>query len=175
MRNILLLLTVLLAPAIVFAQYKPVEQGSTLTFAIKNLGVNVNGSFTGVDGTINFDLQNIGTSNFDVTINAATVNTDNVLRDEHLKGESYFDVQNYPRIRLASTQITGKNGSYVFTGNLTIKGKSKILSFPFTASVVANGLVFKGSFKMNRRYFAIGGASTIADELQVNLNIIAKK
>lgn len=175
MKNILLLLAVLLAPGIVFAQYKPVEQGSTLTFTIKNLGFNVNGFFTGFDGTINFDLQNAGASSFDVTINAATVNTDNALRDEHLKGESYFDVQHYPRIRLVSTQITGKNGSYVFTGNLTIKGKSKIISFPFTAGAIADGLVFKGSFKMNRRDFAIGGASTIANELQVNLNIIAKK
>lgn len=170
-----LLFALLLAPGVLFAQYKPVEQGSALTFSIKNLGFNVNGSFTGLDGTISFDPQNAGISNFDVTINAATVNTDNTLRDEHLKGESYFDVQNYPRIRLASTKITGKNGNYVFTGTLSIKGKSKSISFPFTAAAAADGFVFKGSFKMNRRYFAIGGASTIADELEVTLNIVAKK
>lgn len=171
----ILLLAVLFAPGIAFAQYKPAEQGSTLTFIIKNLGFNVNGSFTGVDGTINFDLQNAGAGNFDVTINAATVNTDNSLRDEHLKGENYFDVANYQRIRLVSTKITGKNGNYIFTGTLSIKGKSQSISFPFTAGATANGLVFKGSFKINRRNFAIGGASTIADELEVNLNIIAKK
>ncbi|MES2275621.1 MAG: YceI family protein [Bacteroidota bacterium] len=159
------------------AQYKPVEQGSSLKFTIKNLGFGVDGSFSGLEGNINFDAQNVAASSFDVTLNAATVNTDNNLRDEHLKGDAYFDVKNHPRIRLVSTKVAAanKSGTYNFSGELTIKGKTKAIAFPFTANPTADGYLFKGTFKMNRRDFAIGGASTIADELEVNLNIIAKK
>jgi len=175
MKKITILLLVLLVSKISSAQLKPVEQGSTLTFTIKNLGFGVNGSFKGFEGNINFDPQNAESSNFDVTINSATVNTDNNLRDEHLRSDGYFDVKNYPHIRLVSTKVTGKNGSYTFTGQLTIKNKSQAVSFPFTATSSADGYLFKGSFKIKRKDFGVGGTSTVSDELEVNLNVIAKK
>ncbi|MDN3581588.1 YceI family protein [Mucilaginibacter flavus] len=159
------------------AQYKPVDEGSALKFTIKNLGFGVDGTFSGFEGTINFDPQNVDKSNFDVTINASTVNTDNSLRDEHLRGENYFDVKNNPLIRLHSTRVTlaSKTGTYSFTGNLTIKGKTKSITFPFTTAATTDGFIFKGSFKINRKDFGVGGISTIADELQVNLSVIVKK
>ena len=157
------------------AQYKPVEQGSTLKFTIKNLGFGVDGSFSGFAGDISFDAQKPAVSSINVTINAATVNTDNSLRDEHLKADGYFDVKNYPLIRLVSNKIvTGKASVYQFNGVLTIKGKSKTISFPFTATSLADGYLFKGTFKINRKDFGVGGTSTIADELEVQLNVIAK-
>lgn len=159
-----------------YAQYKPVEQGSALKFTIKNLGFGVDGSFTGFEGTINFNPQNLAASNFDVTVSATTVNTDNSLRDEHLKGEGYFDVKNYPRIRMVSAQITNiKSGTYMFNGQLTMKGKTKPIKFPFEATQSGDGFVFKGSFKMNRRDFGVGGTSTVSNELEVMVNVTAKK
>jgi polyisoprenoid-binding protein YceI len=175
MKKITILLLLILSSKISSAQLKPVEQGSTLTFNIKNLGFGVKGSFKGFDGNINFDPQNAESSNFDVTINSSTVNTDNNLRDEHLRGEGYFDVKNYPQIRLVSTKITGKNGAYTFTGALTIKGKSQNISFPFTVTSSADGYLFKGAFKIKRKDFGVGGTSTVSDELEVTLNVIAKK
>jgi len=166
----------LLTAAIAVAQYKPVDPGSALRFTVKNFGFDVQGSFTGLKGSINFDPQNLANAGFDVTIDAGTINTDNSTRDQHLKGEDYFDVKNYPVIRLLSGKVVaGKNGVYVLTGALTIKGKSKEISFPFTVNPSNDGLVFKGSFKINRKDFGVGGTSTIANELEVTLNVIAKK
>jgi polyisoprenoid-binding protein YceI len=177
MKKPILLLLIIAATNACMAQYKPVEQGSTMKFTIKNLGIGMDGAFSGFEGTINFDPQNIAASHFDVTINASTVNTDNSLRDDHLKGNSYFDVKNYPRIRLTSDKITGtnKNGVYMVSGQLTIKGRSKPISFPFTAAPSADGYIFKGSFKINRRDFEVGGASIVSDELTVFLNVMVKK
>jgi polyisoprenoid-binding protein YceI len=159
-----------------FAQYKPVEPGSSLKFSIKNLGFGVEGTFSGFEGMIDFDPQSLSGSKFDVTINAATINTDNNLRDEHLKGDSYFDVKNSPRITMESNKITAMGkGTYQFNGLLTIKGKSRPISFPFTASPFADGYAFKGSFKMKRKDYSIGGTSTVSDELEVNINVTAKK
>ncbi|WP_162996447.1 YceI family protein [Mucilaginibacter celer] len=159
------------------AQYKPVEQESDLKFTIKNLGFDVEGTLAGFEGNISFDIQNLAGSSFDVTVAAATINTGNSLRDDHLRGENYFDAKNYPKIRLVSEKITllSKSGTYRLSGKLTMKGVIKPVSFPFTVVALPGGYNFKGSFKINRRYFGIGGTSTLADELEVNINVTAKK
>lgn len=175
MKRIFVIALVLLLSKVATAQYKPVDAGSALKFTIGNFGFDVNGSFSGFMGKINFDPENPTTTSFDVTIDAATVNTDNQLRDSHLKGADYFDVADYPRIHLISGKITGSKNSYKFTGKLTIKGKSKDISFPFTAVAAADGYLFSGTFKINRKDFDIGGTSTISNELQVSLNVHAVK
>lgn len=176
-KKIIVVLLLITTSHFLFAQYKPINETSELKFRIANLGFNVDGSFSGIDGSILFDPQNINASRFEVSVAAGTVNTDNNLRDEHLKEEGYFDIKNYPLIKLVSEKITPGKGSnaYVFSGRLTIKGQSKTISFPFTATAVANGYLFKGSFKINRKDFGVGGTSTIANELEVNINVNARK
>ena len=169
------MMLIALVSKIACAQYTPVDAGSSLQFTIKNFGFEVTGTFKGLQGNVIFDPANAASSAFDVTIDASTVNTDNSLRDGHLKGDSYFDVQHYPKIHFVSTQVAGKNGSYKITGKLTIKKTTKIISFPFTASASNGGYLFKGSFTINRKDFDVGGASTISDELTVALSIAAKK
>jgi polyisoprenoid-binding protein YceI len=176
MKKIIFLLLISLTAKIASAQYKPIDQGSTLTFKIGNFGFDVIGTFSGFQGSINFDPQNLANDSFDVNIDAGTVNTDNSLRDKNLKNDSYFDVKNYPHISFVSGRITtAKNGAYILSGKLTIKGKSKEISFPFTAAPSDNGYVFKGSFKLNRKDFGVGGTSTISNELEVTLNVHAIK
>ena len=176
MKKYILFILVALISSSVVAQYKPVEQGSSVSFTIKNLGFGVDGTFKGLQGDIAFDPTNLAASVFDVTLDASTVNTDNSLRDGHLKGDSYFDVKNYPRIHFVSTKISGgKSGTYVLTGKLTIKKTTKVISFPFSATTSNAGFVFKGTFSINRKDYDIGGTSTISDNLDVSLNILAKK
>jgi polyisoprenoid-binding protein YceI len=175
MKKIILVALLFLTARICSAQYKPVDDGSALKFTIGNFGFDVNGSFAGFMGKITFDEQNPTASSFDVTIEAATVNTDNQLRDKHLKEEGYFDVANYPRIRLVSGSISGSKNNYRFKGKLIIKGVSKDISFPFTAAATSDGYTFHGTFKINRKDFNVGGTSTIANELEVSLNVHAVK
>lgn len=175
-KNTLLLLVAMLTTTLLSAQYKPVDQGSEIKFTIHNFGFSVNGSFTGLAGSIDFDPQNAAAGKFDVTIDAGTVNTDNSLRDSHLKNDGYFDVKNYPRIHLVSGKITpGKSDSFTFTGQLTIRDKTNAVSFPFTAVPAGGGMNFKGAFTINRKDFDVGGASTISNELTVSLNVMANK
>ena len=176
MKKIILFILTALISGSVLAQYKPTDNGSLLNFTIKNFGFGVDGKFTGLQGDITFDPANPATSVFDVSIDAASVNTDNSLRDSHLRGDSYFDVKNYPRIRFVSTKITsGTNGAFVITGKLTIKKTTKVISFPFSATASNDGYLFKGTFNINRKDYDVGGTSTISNELEVSLNIAAKK
>jgi len=177
-RFLLSLLMPFATTVVLFAQeYHPTDQGSSVTFKIKNFGFGVDGSFTGLLGKIVFDPKDPGKASLDVSIDAATVNTDNGSRDGHLKKEDYFDVQNHPRIRFVSTSITpsGKNGSYTIAGKLTIKTTTKDISFPFTATPKGDDYLFNGEFTINRRDFGVGGSSTISNSLTVSLAVLAKK
>ena len=175
MKKIILFTIIALTANVVLAQYKPAEQGSSLQFTIKNFGFDVTGTFKGLQGDIKFDPQNPAADAFDVSIDAATVNTDNSLRDSHLRADTYFDVKNYPRIHFVSTKVAAKNGGYIITGNLTIKKQTKVISFSFTATPANEGYLFKGTFTINRKDFDVGGTSTIANSLDVSLNIQANK
>ncbi|WPU97045.1 YceI family protein [Mucilaginibacter sabulilitoris] len=177
MKTITFLVLLMITGVAAMAQYKPADKKSRVEFTIANFGFDVKGSFTGIQGLINFDSQNPQNSSMDITVDANTINTDNSLRDKHLKNEWYFDVKNYPNIHFLSSKVTdgGKSGNYVVTGKLTIKGKSKDISIPFTAVQDNEEFLFKGSFKINRIDFGIGATSTISNELEVLLNIYTVK
>ena len=177
MKRIFLFLSVIISAFAATAQYKPMDQGSAVQFKIKNLGFSVNGSFSGLGGNIQFDPAHPDQSSFDVSVDAASVNTDNSMRDEHLRKENYFDVKTWPRIRFQSTKILASNkaDAFIVSGKLTIKNTTKEISFPFSATASQTGFVFKGSFRINRKDFQIGGSSTISDELELMLSITAVK
>jgi polyisoprenoid-binding protein YceI len=177
MKTLTLALLIILPCFALMAQYKPVNKKSTVQFTIGNFGFDVKGSFTGIQGLINFDAANPANGNMDITVDAGTINTDNSRRDKHLKDESYFDVKNYPNIHFVSAKITtfAKTGNYIVFGKLTIKGKSKDISIPFSVTPVNDEFLFKGTFKINRKDFGVGGTSTISNELEVTLNIQAAK
>lgn len=176
MKKIILLSLIFIVSANAFAQnYIPVNEGSKVAFKIKNLGFNVDGFFTGLKGTIKFNTADLSASLFDVTVDANTINTDNNMRDNHLREDTYFDVKNHPVIRFVSEKITASKGSFLVSGKLTIKNKTKDISFPFTAKEENSGYVFDGEFKINRRDFEVGGGSTLSDNVTINLHIISKK
>lgn len=153
--------------------FTPVDSQSKITFKIKNFGVSVEGSLSGLKGTIAFDPSNISTGKFDVTIEAASINTGINVRDKHLKKEEYFDVVKFPLIKFTSTVIKAvKSNSYMLTGNLTIKETTKEISFPFIAEKQSDGYLFKGEFIIDRREYNVGGNSmTMADELTLFLSV----
>ena len=114
----------------------PVASDSRVNFEIKNFGFGVEGSLEGMKGSIVFDPANISNSKFDVTVDVATINTDNSRRDNHLKTADFFDATKFPVIRIASTSIERTEKSFMFVGNLTIKGVTEKIIFPFNACLL---------------------------------------
>ena len=177
MKKIILPLLIVLTGNLSIAQYKPNDNGSSIQFKIKNFGINTGGSFSGLQGNIRFDINHLNDANFDVSIDANTVNTDNNMRDNHLRTDTYFDVKNYPRIHFVSTKVTTSNkpGVLFIFGKLTIKNQTKDISFPFTAMATNDGYLFKGAFNIDRKDFGVGGTSVISNNLEVDLSILARK
>jgi polyisoprenoid-binding protein YceI len=159
-----------------YAQYKPVDIGSDIQFKVRNFGFNVSGSLTGLSGRIKFDPELPAEASFDVSVDPNTINTGIDMRDDHLKKFSYLDAKDHPTIRIVSDRIVpaGHKAVYTFYGKLTIKDHTQPVTFPFTAEATQGGYHFNGMFTINRKDFDVGGSSTISDEIQISLSIIAK-
>ncbi len=149
---------------------------SSITFKIKNAGIGVDGSFKGFQGIVDFNPDNLSSSNFDVSIDAKTIDTDNNMRDNHLREDEYFGVENHPTISMKSTKIEKvSDGNYKATFNLTLKGKTKSVSFPFSYDKTSTGYKLKGSFEIDRRDYGVGGSSWIlSDDVKVYINLEVK-
>jgi len=157
--------------------YKPLSAASKASFKIKNFGTTVEGTISGLKGTIRFEVNNITTAHFDVTMDANTIDSGINMRDNHLRKKDYFDVATYPSIRFVSTKVLAtKAGEANVTGTLTIKKTSKEITFPFKYTLL-NGLPhFSAEFTVNRRDFNVGGSSmTMGDDVKIVLNVTTSK
>ena len=159
-----------------YGQIYPVAKESSVHFIIHNFGFKVTGLLDPPQGEIRFNTDSLSGSYFHITIKSESINTDNNLRDEHLRGEDYFNVKKYPLITFSSDNIkkTGKKNEYELSGKLTIKDKTKNIIVPFTADKNGTDYIFNGSFKMDRRDFDIGGGSTISNDLTVEIKVLAR-
>ena len=173
----ILIFTCLACSSIAQSSLTPVDAESKVHFVIRNFGIKTGGDFSGLKGTIKFDPANLAASYFDVTVDAATVDTDNSSRDSHLRRDDYFDAEKYKTIHLKSTKVTRSSiaGRFFVFANLTIKGVTKPIEFCFDATAKNGGYVFEGEFTINRLDFGVGSSSvSLSDNLTVSLNVFAK-
>jgi polyisoprenoid-binding protein YceI len=148
--------------SISFAQAKHTVTNSSVKFEIKNMGINTGGSFSGLKADIKFDPAHLDASIIEASIDTKTINTENESRDHHLKSDSYFDVEKYPAIGMKSVSFKHKSGdNYTGVFNLTIKDKTNPVEVPFTYSENGNTASFKGSFKIKRTDYGVGGKSLV--------------
>src|SRR6478735_11652918 len=92
----------------------------------------VRGSFNEFDGSGSFDAEDPTRSHLQLTIQAASIDTRNADRDSHLKSNDFFDMETYPEITFASTNVEQVDAeNYRLTGDLTIKGTTKPVSVDF--------------------------------------------
>jgi len=172
----LLLLAVLTGAAVHAQSLTPDNEGSSVRFSIKNFGTTVTGHFSGLKGTIAYDGSNPGKISFNMEVDAGSIATGNKTRDSHLRKEEYFNVEKFPSIRFVSTKVTStKAGAFTVSGRLTIKGVTKEISFPFTAKPKGAGILFEGTFTLDRRDYSVGGGSFVmGDSVTVILSVLGQ-
>ena len=134
----------LLASASVYAEvevYKIDNAHSFANFNIRHVASKLSGTFSDVTGRINIDRANLANSSVDAKISLLSVNTSFAKRDEHIKKEEYLDVGHFADMQFVSTKIVAarKDASEgVITGQLTMHGVTKEMSFPFKVLGYAN-------------------------------------
>jgi polyisoprenoid-binding protein YceI len=160
---------------------------SNAQFSVRHLGIsNVQGEFTKVTGTANLDDQDISKSTVTASIDVASLDTRVQHRDDDLKSDHFFDLAKYPTITFQSTKIVSTgDGTAKMTGNLTIHGVTKEVTFDVTGPTkpiqVMNGTRRGASAttKINRQDFGIvymtntlpGGDEMIGDTVTITLDV----
>ena len=95
-------------------------------FSINNFGIATGGDFKGLSGSIKFDPANLAASDFDVSVDANSIDTDIEARDNHLRKAEYFDVAAYPKLSFKSTRLTKTNRDGYFYLFGTIRSKESL-------------------------------------------------
>lgn len=149
----------------------------------------VRGSFDEFAGTAVLDGANPANSRVEVTIEAASIDTRNAQRDEHLRGNDFLAMQEYPKITFASTGVRqAGETTFEVTGDLTIKGVTNEITIPFEFEGAAKDpfgnqrVGFEGSVTINRRDYGVtwnaaleGGGVLVSDKVTLEFEISAIK
>jgi polyisoprenoid-binding protein YceI len=99
---------------------------SNAQFVVRHMMItNVRGGFSGVQGTVVYDPDDLNSSSVDVTIEKNTLSTGDATRDTHVKSADFLDVENYPTITFKSKKITKDGDDLKVTGDLTLHGVTK--------------------------------------------------
>jgi polyisoprenoid-binding protein YceI len=140
-----------------------------------------NGSFQKFSGQVDYS-GNPETSRVEINIDSSSITADDPKLTEHLKTADFFDVAKFPQATFVSTAIKpggDKGASHTVTGNLTLHGVTKAVTFPATIAATPEAITVDSSFSINRKDFGINYAGAvdnlIRDDVVLTLKIRATK
>ena len=106
----------------------PVHSG--ITFQIRHADVSwIPGRFNQFSGEFTLDKEAPAKSSFTLTVSADSVDTNNAARDRHLKSPDFFNANQFPKITFKSTSVKAVPGGYQVTGDFTMHGEKKAITF----------------------------------------------
>lgn len=102
---------------------------STVGFIARHLvAAKVRGQFNEFAGVINIG-ETVETSSVQTTVQAASITTNNEMRDGHLKSADFLDLENHPTLEFRTTKVSAKGSDYEMVGDLTMRGVTKSVTF----------------------------------------------
>ncbi len=101
----------------------------------------------------------------------ASLESDAERLTAHLKNEDFFWVEKYPTAIFESVSVTqgGEGGTHTITGDLTIRGQTKRLTFPATVGIGQDGVTASTEFVIDRKDFGVVYAGKADDLIQDNV------
>ncbi|MFQ4150154.1 YceI family protein [Arthrobacter sp. LAPM80] len=102
---------------------------STVGFMVRHAGISkVRGQFTEMEGSLTLG-ETLAETAVTATIAAASFNSGDANRDAHVRGADFFDVEVFPTLTFVSTSVSGDEEEFEMTGELTIRGITKTVTF----------------------------------------------
>ncbi|PLR96801.1 YceI family protein [Bacillus sp. T33-2] len=163
---------------------------SGVDFSIKHMMIsNVKGSFNKFDASIEADPADLTTAAINVTVDAASVDTRNDDRDNHLRSGDFFDAEKYPSMTFNATNIVKKGeDEYEVTGDLTIRDVTKTETLTVTFEGQGKDpwgnekVAFSGAGTFNRSDYGLvwnaaleTGGVLVGDKVKISFEIQAVK
>lgn len=159
---------------------------SDLVITARHLMVTkVRGTFADISGTIEV-ADNPRDSMVEVVAQAATVTTGTQDRDNHLRSPDFLDVENYPTITFKSTDIVPDGDKWKLTGDLTIRGVTKPVTFDLVyagtatdpygnrkAAFTATGEIERGDWGLTWNTPLEGGGVLVSKKFGIEFDVQA--
>lgn len=139
-------------------EYKFNGQNSKLEFVGAKVTGKHEGSFQTFSGTVHLVDQRPEQSTVKVEIDMGSVQVEPEKLEGHLKSPDFFDVEKYPKATFESTAVKagGAGGAtHTVTGNLTLHGVTRSISFPASIQVNGDTITVNAEFAINRKDFGI--------------------
>ena len=185
LRALLATLALAALPTLAQDTYKIDPVHSEVSFKIRHLLAKTSGRFTKFGGTIKVDPADMSKSSVEVTIDAASITTDNDKRDTHLRSNEFFDVAKFPTITFKSTSVKEvAKGKLEVTGDFTLHGVTKQITIPITNAGTQPGMqpgtvvagFVDGTVTINRNDYGIKTyPGALGEDVVISLNVEAGK
>lgn len=142
---------------------------SSVNFSIEHMVISeVTGQFKKFEGSVFSDKEDFTDAKINFVISANSINTDNEMRDTHLKSADFFDVEKFPMATFKSTSFNKVNDkNYKLTGEFTMHGVTKTVTFDVTFGGIAvdpyknTKAGFKITGTLNRKDYGLNWSKTI--------------
>ena len=149
----------------------------------------VRGAFNAFEGTAVIDAADPASSSARVTIDAASIDTRNAQRDEHLRSNDFLALADFPQITFVSTAVRQLDETtFELVGDLTIKGVTNSIAIPFDFEGAATDpfgnvrVGFEGSVAISRKDYGITwnaaletGGVLVSDKIVLEFEVSAIK
>ena len=152
-------------------------QGSTVDFVGSKVTGSHKGGFKNFAGELKVANGQIAGAGNKVVIDTTSLWSDNERLTGHLKSADFFDVAKFPTATFVTTSIDQKETNSTITGNLTMHGVTKQISFPAKIDVSDSAVNLSAVFFLNRFDFGIQYAGKADDlirkEVVIKLSLAA--
>ena len=159
---------------------------SEVTFQVRHLITRVSGRFSSFAGTIDFHEAAPEQSSVSVTVQTASIDTNQADRDAHLRSDDFFSVERFPTMTFVSRSITAAGGHFQVSGDLTIRDVTRPVVFPVTYLGKARDpwgnekLAFESELTINRKDFGLTwnaaletGGVLVGEDVKISLSLQA--
>lgn len=159
---------------------------SEIGFKIKHLMItNVSGKFESFEAEVQTEGDDFETAQIEAKIRTASINTNNLQRDEHLRNSDFFEVDKHPEILFSSTKVEKLDDeNFVVYGNLSLKGTVKPVKLNVEysgatkdpwgnqkAGFVVSGKINRSDFGLNFNAALETGGLALGEEVKINSEV----
>jgi len=159
---------------------------SVAEFKVRHMMIsNVKGQFTGITCLLKLDENDITGSLLEAIIDVSSIQTREEQRDAHLRSADFFDVEHFPTMTFRSTQVNPTAEEIAVTGDLTIRGKTRQVTFQVHGPTKARKdpwgntrIGVSAAAKINRRDFGLtwnttleAGGILVGDDVSISLDV----
>jgi polyisoprenoid-binding protein YceI len=160
-----------------------------VTFSVRTLlGAKIMGRFTMWRGSLLFDEKAPQNSRVAIEIDVASIDTNEPLRDAHLRSAEFFDVEKHPTLVFRSTKVERARDGFKVAGDLTMHGITRPLMLHVQhadqganppmgpqAAFFARGSLSRKNWGLSWNRSLAAGEMLIGDEVEIALGIRATR